>query len=170
MEGGVAVKVQTVSVNMANWHVSRSIRPTIGFSGENDVVIFKIITELEEGVQYYLDILSISKKTKNTVLLSNDEDGAFVELTDEMLGSPGVKDAQVVGYSGEQKKKSNIFQILVENSINATEEFEDSYESVLGQIAELVSEKQNVLTAGEGIDITNDVISVSYPNGDMEEY
>lgn len=170
MEGGVVVKVQTVSVNMENWHVSRSIRPTIGFSGENDVVIFKIITEPEEGAQYYLDILSISKKQKSTVLLSNDEDGAFVELTDEMLGSPGVKDAQVVGYYGEQKKKSNIFQILVENSINATEEFENSYESVLGQIADLVSEKQNVLTAGEGIDITNDVISVSYPNGDMEEY
>lgn len=164
------MNLQTVSVNMENWRISRSIRPTIGFSGENDVVIFKIITEPEEGVQYYLDILSISKKQKNTVLLSNDEDGVFIELTDEILGSPGVKDAQVIGYSGEQKKKSNIFQILVESSINATEEFENSYESVLGQIADRVSQKQNILTAGEGIDITDDVISVSYPNGDLEEY
>lgn len=164
------MNIQTISVNMKNWHVSRSIRPTVGFSGENNVAVFKIITELEEGVQYYLDILSINKKAKNTVLLSNDEDGIYVELTDEMLGAPGVKDAQVVGYSGYQIKKSNIFQILVENSINATEEFENSYESVLGQIADLVSEKQNVLTAGEGIDITDDVISISYPNGDMEEF
>ena len=77
---------------------------------------------------------------------------------------------QLVGYQGEQKKKSNIFETVVGESINATEELDTEYQSVLAQLSEEIAGKQDTLTAGEGISIEDGVISVSYPDGDTERY
>lgn len=163
------MQTSTISIPMEGWKVSTKIRPQIGFSGENDVVLLKIEAIPETDVTYYLDV-RVLDGSKGTILLSKEDDGLTAELTEQMLGGSGVKQMQLVGYQGEQKKKSNIFETVVGESINATEELDTEYQSVLAQLSEEIAGKQDTLTAGEGISIEDGVISVSYPDGDTERY
>lgn len=156
-----------ITIPMVNWIVSTHAHQ-IGFSGENGAVLLKIETEPENDVTYYLDIKS--KKDKGTIPLTVEPDGLVVELTEQMLGGSGEKKMQLVGFQGQQKRKSNIFSTVVGESINATEEFEKNYQSVLSRLTTEVRMKQDALIEGEGISIDNNTISVSYPDGDEEGY
>ena len=156
-----------ITIPMVDWVVSTRARQ-IGFSGENGVVLLKIETEPESDVTYYLDVKS--KRDAGTIPLRAEADGLVAELTEQMLGGSGEKKMQLVGFQGYQKRKSNIFSAVVGESINATEEFEKDYQSVLTKLTNEVRSKQDVLIAGEGMSIEDNVISVSYPDGDEERY
>lgn len=158
--------VNEITITMdSNWYIDRSTRQKIGYSGENAVVEFKLDATPEDGFTYYLDVQS--KKVKNAILL---DDELTVTLTSEMLGEAGIKKMQIRAYSDEQVKKSNIFEVEVGESINAVEEVENHALSAFNQLATLIGTKQDTLTAGEGITITGNIISVSYPDGDVEVY
>ena len=140
-----------------NWFIDRTKRQIIGYSGENAVVEFKLDATPEEGFTYYLDVQS--KKMKNVILLDEE---LSVTLTTEMLGEAGIKKMQIVAYNESQVKKSNIFEVEVGESINATEEVEGHFASALNQISEWIAGvyraltgKQNKLTPGANIEIDN---------------
>lgn len=139
----------------SNWFIDRNKRQAIGYSGENAVVEFKLEATPEEGFTYYLDVQS--KKMKNVILLDEE---LSVTLTTEMLGEAGIKKMQIVAYNETQIKKSNIFEVEVGESINATEEVEGHFASALHQISEWIAGvyraltgKQNKLVPGANIAI-----------------
>lgn len=175
------MNVNEITITMAsNWYIDRTVRQKIGYSGENAVVEFKLEATPEEGFTYYLDVQS--KKIKNIILL---DDELSVTLTTEMLGEAGIKKMQIVAYNETQVKKSNIFEVEVGESINATEEVEGHFASALNQISEWIAGvyraltgKQNKLVPGANVaidetDPEHPVISVTgggaggtYLNGD----
>lgn len=168
------MNVNEIVISMdSNWYIDRSVRQKIGYSGENAVVEFKLEATPEEGFTYYLDVQS--KKIKNIILL---DDELSVTLTTEMLGEAGIKKMQIVAYNETQVKKSNIFEVEVGESINATEEVEGHFASALHQISEWIAGvyraltgKQNKLVPGANIaidetDPEHPVISATGGSGD----
>lgn len=148
------MNVNEIVISMSDdWSIDTSIRNKIGYSGENAVVEFKLEATPEEGFTYYLDVQS--KKIKNTILLDEE---LSVTLTAEMLGEAGIKKMQIVAYSDDQTKKSNIFEVEVGESINAIEQIAQFVPTVINQLSNLVAtvfnaiaKKQNKLTPGANI-------------------
>lgn len=133
-----------VQVTMTNWAIPLTPRPTVGFTGEHDVTEFEVLTTPENGVTYYLEVKAW-RKEPNNILFDKESDRLTVRLTSEMLGAAGIHKAQVVAYltDGDDTpiKKSNIFEIEVKNSINATKDVEPHYQSALEQWTEILNEK-----------------------------
>lgn len=153
-----------VQVTMTNWAIPLIPRPLVGFSGEHDVTEFEVLTTPESGVTYYLEVKAW-RKEPNNILFDKESDRLTVRLTSEMLGAAGIHKAQVVAYltDGDDTpiKKSNIFEIEVRNSINATKDVEPHYQSALEQWTQKLDEFGPLeYTAGDGIDITDGEISV----------
>lgn len=125
-----------VQVTMTNWAIPLTPRPTVGFTGEHDVTEFEVLTTPENGVTYYLEVKAW-RKEPNNILFDKESDRLTVRLTSEMLGAAGIHKAQVVAYltDGDDTpiKKSNIFEIEVKDSINATKDVEPHYQSALEQ-------------------------------------
>lgn len=134
---------------MTDWAIPLIPRPQIGYSGEHAVCEFEVLTLPEEGFTYYLEVKE-KKKEPNTILLTAESDRLTIELASEMLGAAGIKKAQVVAYGSENDetpiKKSNIFEIEVKDSINATKAVEPHYQTALEQLAGLLNEKQDKTT------------------------
>ena len=158
------MEVTVTQVTMTNWKISSS-RSIIGFSGENEVHKLEILTTPETDVEYTLEIKS-QFQPSNIVELEVEEGKLSVLLTSEMLGEDGLKKMQVVGTLDEQKKKSNWFEMIVEKSINAESNIAEHYPSILEEILEQLRGKQDKLTAGNGIGMPNNVISVLLATGD----
>lgn len=152
-----------VQVTMTNWAIPLTPRPTVGFSGEHDVTEFEVLTTPESGVTYYLEIKAW-RKEPNNILFDKESDRLTVKLTSEMLGAGGIKKAQVVAYltDGDDTpiKKSNIFEIEVKDSINATKDVEPHYQAALEQWTQKLNEMVGLYTGGDGIEITDQLISV----------
>lgn len=175
-----------VQVTMTNWAIPLTPRPTVGFTGEHDVTEFEVLTTPENGVTYYLEVKAW-RKEPNNILFDKESDRLTVRLTSEMLGAAGIHKAQVVAYltDGDDTpiKKSNIFEIEVKNSINATKDVEPHYQSALEQwnkkLDELgldvdnlatkdeVAEKQDKLTAGVNVDIDDEEDTISVPTSSV---
>lgn len=145
-----------VQVTMTNWAIPLTPRPTVGFTGEHDVTEFEVLTTPENGVTYYLEVKAW-RKEPNNILFDKESDRLTVRLTSEMLGAAGIHKAQVVAYltDGDDTpiKKSNIFEIEVKNSINATKEVEPHYQAALEQwnqkLDELGLDVDNLATKDE---------------------
>lgn len=110
-----------IAVTMSGWRIDPRQVPTVGFSGENDVEQLLIATE--DSVAEY-DILTL-EIGDNIVDLTVDDDGLQATLTARAMGDPGIKRAQVVCKNSEslKVKKSNVFYILVEESILCAERY-----------------------------------------------
>lgn len=169
---------------MENWNIPLTPRAKIGYSGENAVTELEIITTPEEGFIYYLETEDIEENANN-ILLTPDyvESRIYVLLTTEMLGKGGILQAQVVAYidtEDEPVKKSNIFQLQVNPSINATKDVESHYQTALSQWAQILASfnpveilneiaemeaqldnKQNKLTAGYGMTLNDPTDEIS---------
>lgn len=175
---------EKVSVVMENWNIPLTPRVKIGYSGENAVTELEIITTPEEGFIYYLETEDIEENANNILLTPDYVDNRiFVLLTTEMLGKGGILQAQVVAYidtEDEPVKKSNIFQLQVNPSINATKDVESHYQTALSQWAQILASfnpveilneiaemeeqldnKQNKLTAGYGITLKDPTDEIS---------
>lgn len=110
-----------IAVTMSGWRVDPRQVPTVGFSGENDVETLLIATA--DSVAEY-DILTL-EIGDNIIDLTTDDDGMQATLTARAMGDPGIKRAQVVCKNSDtlKIKKSNIFYILVEESILCAERY-----------------------------------------------
>ena len=152
-----------VQVTMTNWAIPLTPRPTVGFTGEHDVTEFEVLTTPENGVTYYLEVKAW-RKEPNNILFDKESDRLTVRLTSEMLGAAGIHKAQVVAYltDGDDTpiKKSNIFELEVKNSINATKEVEPHYQTALEQWTQKLNEMVGLYTGGDGIEITDQLIKV----------
>lgn len=152
-----------VQVTMTNWAIPLIPRPTVGFSGEHDVTEFEVLTTPENGVTYYLEVKAW-RKEPNNILFDKESDRLTVRLTSEMLGAAGIHKAQVVAYltDGDDTpiKKSNIFELEVKNSINATQDVEPHYQTALEQWTQKLNEMVGLYTGGDGIEITDQLIKV----------
>lgn len=152
-----------VQVTMTNWAIPLTPRPTVGFTGEHDVTEFEVLTTPENGVTYYLEVKAW-RKEPNNILFDKESDRLTVRLTSEMLGAAGIHKAQVVAYltDGDDTpiKKSNIFELEVKNSINATKDVEPHYQAALEQWTQKLNEMVGLYTGGDGIEITDQLIKV----------
>ena len=124
-------------VKMTNWNIPLMPRAKLGYSGENAVCDFIVKTIPEENYTYYLELLT-AEGAADTILLTADtvNECIKVNLTSEMLGASGIKKAQIVAYIGTEEepiKKSNVFELEVDNSINATKRVESHYQTALSQ-------------------------------------
>ena len=186
--------INKATVVMENWKIPLTPRVELGYSGENDVCEFEVITEPQEGFTYYLELQPLIEEANNILLTPDYVEGRiYVELTTEMLGSGGVKKAQIVAYIDTEDapiKKSNVFEVEVDYSINATKSVESHYQTALSQWAQILAsfnpqeilavlsvieaellDKQDKLTAGTNITIDeNNVISATGGAGGTDNY
>lgn len=134
--------INKATVVMENWKIPLTPRVELGYSGENDVCEFEVITEPQEGFTYYLELQPLIEEANNILLTPDYVEGRiYVELTTEMLGSGGVKKAQIVAYIDTEDapiKKSNVFEVEVDASINATKSVESHYQTALSQWAQIL--------------------------------
>lgn len=135
--------INKATVVMENWKIPLTPRVELGYSGENDVCEFEVITEPQEGFTYYLELQPLIEEANNILLTPDYVEGRiYVELTTEMLGSGGVKKAQIVAYIDTEDapiKKSNVFEVEVDSSINATKSVESHYQTALSQWAQILA-------------------------------
>ena len=135
--------ISKATVVMENWNIPLTPRVKLGYSGENDVCLFEVITEPQEGFTYYLELQPLIEEANNILLTPDYVEGSvYVELTTEMLGSGGIKKAQIVAYIDTEDapiKKSNIFEVEVDASINATKSVESHYQTALSQWAQILA-------------------------------
>lgn len=169
------MEAKKLQIKMTNWKISE--KPiNIGYSGENLVCEFEVLFNTDPGACYYLQLDGWLSAPNNILFTTVTEDGIKVNLTTEMLGKSGKKKAQIVEYlslnDNTPIKKSNIFNVIVEDSINATQDVEPHYQSALeqwtaeldefwGDINEALAGKQDKLIAGENITIDGNVISAT---------
>ena len=120
-----------ISLTMKDWTVETR-RPSIGFSGENEVVTLVISTEddLSEFNEFYLDVgwqsYETGWKTNKNIIDLAGVGPLSVNLTANMLGPDGVKRMQLRATDGTRVKKSNVFEVLVKKSVNAADYYDES--------------------------------------------
>ena len=144
-----------ISLTMKDWTVETR-RPSIGFSGENEVVTLVISTEddLSEFNEFYLDVSWQSYETgwktnKNIIDLAG-VGPLSVNLTANMLGPDGVKRMQLRATDGTRIRKSNVFEVLVKESVNAADYYDESKSlaETIGDLDDLqTTDKSNLVAA-----------------------
>ena len=125
----------------------------------------------------------------NEITKALGEDGeitqAIAEAISESVEEDGTVYDAIAGAIGDSVEEDGVVYDAIEDAIGESVEedgivynaISDSIFEALGEdgiistaIQEAVSGLQPTLTAGNGIDITDNVISVSYPDGDLLEY
>ena len=95
----------------------------LGFTGENGARRLTIRTDDPEGWAYKLE-LEFEDGQKNILDLTAGDGELYVDLERAHLARDGFVRAQVRAIRGEQVAKSNLFDLFVCRSIEATEAFE----------------------------------------------
>ena len=126
-------------ISMTNWRVSVP-RPDriIGYDGENLVYRLQIETDGTPDWDYMLD-LKYESGRRNYISLAFSDGVLWADLRREFLSSGRVM-AQIRALRGEQEKHSNWFDLIVEPSINATEEFSDRPPGAFAQLEARLNE------------------------------
>lgn len=125
-------------ITMKDWQVSVPWQDErIGFVGENQVFRLEIGTDAPEGWEYKLDFKYASGR-KNFLLLHHADGALWCMILREHLENGRVT-AQIRAVKGEQEKHSNLFGLLVENSILASKAFERTAPSAFAQLEERLS-------------------------------
>ena len=134
------MNIGTVTVTMNNWIVESDHSILLGISGENAVARLDIITTVDAGWVYMLEIEHLDRGEKNIIPLTAETNKVYAILTSEMLGNRGGKKLQIRAINGEQVKKSNIFRGYVNNSVNASENIPEHTQTVIDEAVERVDE------------------------------
>lgn len=141
------MNIGTVTVTMNNWIVESDHSILLGISGENAVARLDIITTVDAGWIYMLEIEHLDRGEKNIIPLTAEANKVYAILTSEMLGNRGGKKLQIRAINGEQVKKSNVFRGYVDNSVNASENIPEHTQTVIDEAVERVDElATNALT------------------------
>lgn len=72
--------IERATVVMENWNISPETRVKLGFSGENNVCLFEVMTQPQEGFIYYLELKPLIGEANNILLTPDYEE----ELTTEV--------------------------------------------------------------------------------------
>ena len=134
------MNIGTVTVTMNNWIVESDHSILLGISGENAVARLDIITTVDAGWIYMLEIEHLDRGEKNIIPLTAETNKVYAVLTSEMLGNRGGKKLQIRAINGEQVKKSNVFRGYVNNSVNASENIPEHTQTVIDEAVERVDE------------------------------
>ena len=134
------MNIGTVTVTMNNWIVESDHSILLGISGENAVARLDIITTVDDGWIYMLEIEHLDRGEKNIIPLTAETNKVYAVLTSEMLGNRGGKKLQIRAINGEQVKKSNVFRGYVNNSVNASENIPEHTQTVIDEAVERVDE------------------------------
>ena len=134
------MNIGTVTVTMNNWIVESDHSILLGTSGENAVARLDIITTVDDGWIYMLEIEHLDRGEKNIIPLTAETNKVYAVLTSEMLGNRGGKKLQIRAINGEQVKKSNVFRGYVNNSVNASENIPEHTQTVIDEAVERVDE------------------------------
>lgn len=145
-----------ITIIMTGWTINTANEVVLGFSGENESKELKVkCDDLKADAAYYLDIESA--EGKNIALMTAADDTLSILLTSDMLGSAGRKRMQIREVVGAVVTKSNIFIGEVNTSVNAVDEFKQSfpseyqqYESQMSNLSKLVEELKNHTGTGDG--------------------
>ena len=125
---------------MNNWIVESDHSILLGTSGENAVARLDIITTVDAGWIYMLEIEHLDRGEKNIIPLTAEANKVYAVLTSEMLGNRGGKKLQIRAINGEQVKKSNIFRGYVNNSVNASENIPEHEKTLIDRVIEEAEE------------------------------
>ena len=134
------MNIGAVTVTMNNWIDESDHSILLGTSGENAVARLDIITTVDAGWIYMLEIEHLERGEKNIIPLTAETNKVYAVLTSEMLGNRGGKKLQIRAINGEQVKKSNIFRGYVNNSVNASENIPEHTQTVIDEAVERVDE------------------------------
>ena len=134
------MNIGTVTVTMNNWIVESDHSILLGISGENAVARLDIITTVDAGWIYMLEIEHLDRGEKNIIPLTAETNKVYAVLTSEMLGNRGGKKLQIRAINGEQVKKSNIFRGYVNNSVNASENIPEHEKTLIDRVIEEAEE------------------------------
>ena len=134
------MNIGTVTVTMNNWIVESDHSILLGTSGENAVARLDIITTVDAGWIYMLEIEHLDRGEKNIIPLTAETNKVYAVLTSEMLGNRGGKKLQIRAINGEQVKKSNVFRGYVNNSVNASENIPEHEKTLIDRVIEEAEE------------------------------
>ena len=134
------MNIGTVTVTMNNWIVESDHSILLGTSGENAVARLDIITTVDAGWIYMLEIEHLDRGEKNIIPLTAEANKVYAVLTSEMLGNRGGKKLQIRAINGEQVKKSNVFRGYVNNSVNASENIPEHEKTLIDRVIEEAEE------------------------------
>ena len=136
----ICVNIGTVTVTMNNWIVESDHSILLGISGENAVARLDIITTVDAGWIYMLEIEHLDRGEKNIIPLTAETNKVYAVLTSEMLGNRGGKKLQIRAINGEQVKKSNVFRGYVNDSVNASENIPEHEKTLIDRVIEEAEE------------------------------
>lgn len=128
-------------ITMQNWHVHvPDDEQSIGYLGENLVFRLEILTDAPPDWVYRLD-LKYGSGHKNFLLLNYTDGVLWVDISRDNLENGRLK-AQIRALRDEQEKHSNMFDLIVFNSIQAVKEFEPSEPSAFEQLEQRLNQLQ----------------------------
>lgn len=131
-------------ITMHNWHVD--VPPdeqSIGYVGENLVFRLEIETDAPPDWVYRLD-LKYGSGEKNFLLLTYTDGLLWVDIERDNLQNGRLK-AQVRALRDEQEKHSNMFDLIVFNSIQAVKAFEPGEPSAFEQLEQRLAVLQQAV-------------------------
>lgn len=138
-------------ITMRNWIVENTVHDSlIGYERDHLARRLEISTDLGPEWALKLDLERDGKK--NVVDLERDGDVLYVDLTRDMLAGDGHYRAQLRGLSGEVVRHSNVFWLVVSNSINAIDSFPPLKPTEMAQMEERVTKaKDEAVAAAETV-------------------
>lgn len=132
-------------LNMNNWRVQRPVSNFLAFSGENNTENLYIIPSLMEDYVYTIDVRNEGQTAfiPLTKAERGGKDVLHVLLTSGQIGPAGEAQMQIVGRreDGTVVKKSNVFAVVVGESINAEKAFENLPESAFEKYVTEIGDK-----------------------------
>lgn len=124
-----------ININCETREIISKSKIFIGVSSENNIEILKIVLDkplIEENSISMLDIEFPDLQKNNIVMKNIDNKTAQIEVKSSLLAQAGLLNLQfVISDSNKTTFKSEIFPILVKQSINATATIEEEYTTVL---------------------------------------
>lgn len=138
-------------ITMRNWIVESTVHDSlIGYERDHLARRLEISTDL--GPEWALKLDLERDGMKNVVDLEREGDVLYVDLTRDMLAGDGHYRAQLRGLSGEVVRHSNVFWLVVSNSINAIDSFPPLEPTEMAQMEERVTKaKDEAVAAAETV-------------------
>lgn len=131
-------------ITMRNWRVCvPDDEQSIGYTGENLVFRLEIDSDAPPDWVYRLDVQYQRTGEKNFLLLTYEDGLLYCDILREYLQNGRLK-CQIRALKDEQEKHSNLFELIVFNSIQALKEFDQSEPSAFEQLEQRLNQLQQL--------------------------
>lgn len=124
-------------LQMCDWRLDPPYLHTIASKNDHLTARLEILTDAGEEWTYKLDMEQDGRR--NVIDLTRENGLLYADLTRSMLARSGVYRCQVRGQCGDRVRHSNIFSLLVGDSIDAAEAFPDPLPSEFLQMERRVT-------------------------------